>query len=144
MNDACSFAAAAPAPAPWRTQAARVVEELFPATSPETWNDLLDLRAHLLAGQDWNAALDLFLRCRERLETAHYLPFYRLRRLLTASLRLEAGEETGTLVRPLSELLNRHPASLADLKRAVRREIFEHAPELPRNARVPLHVVERP
>ncbi len=140
MNDAAS---AAPAPAPWRAQAARVVEELFPATPPETWNDLLDLRAHLLAGQDWNAALDLFLRCRERLEAGHYLPFYRLRRLLTASLRLEAGEETAAPLRPLAELLNRHPASLADLKRAVRREIFEHALELPRNARVPLHVVER-
>lgn len=129
--------------APWRAQAARVVEELFPATSTAAWNDLLDLREHFLHGRDWNAALDLFLRCRERLEADHYLPFYRLRRLLTASLRLEAGEEAAAPMRPLSELLNRHPASLADLKRAVRREIFEHSPEVPRNARVPLRVVER-
>ncbi len=33
----------------------------------------------------------MFLACRERLEAEQYLPFYRLRRLLAESLRLEAG-----------------------------------------------------
>lgn len=126
----------------WRAQAARVVEELFPVTATESWNDLLDLRAGLLRGDDWNAVLDLFLRCRERLEADHYLPFYRLRRLLTASLRLQASDNGGAPVRPLADLLRRHPASFADLQRALRREMFEHAPELPANARVSLRVVE--
>ena len=52
---------------------------------------LLDLRAHLLQGDDWEETLDLFLACRERLEAEHYLPFYRLRRLIANSLKLEAG-----------------------------------------------------
>ena len=43
---------------------------------------LLDLREHLLQGDDWEETLDLFLACRERLEAEHYLPFYRLRRLI--------------------------------------------------------------
>jgi hypothetical protein len=125
----------------WREQAARIVEELFPATPSAAWNDLLDLRGELLRGADWNRTLDLFLACRERLEADHYLPFYRLRRLLTASLRLEIGVQ-GTESASLVEVLHRNPRSLADVKRAVRRELFEHALELPA-AHIPVRVVER-
>lgn len=130
-------------PISWRHQAARIVEELFQVTPPGAWNDLLDLRQLLMHGTDWNRALDAFLGCRERLEADHYLPFYRLRRLLTASLRLEAGAETRTECGSLAELLRRRPASLADIKRTVRRELFEHSLDLPANHRTPLHVVER-
>ena len=80
----------------WRTDAARIVEELFRCTPTDSWNMLLDLREHLLGGDDWNETLDLFLSCRERLEAEQYLPFYRLRRLLAESLRLEAGAITRT------------------------------------------------
>ena len=128
------------ATASWRNQAARIVEELFPSTVSDAWNDLLDLRGELLRGADWNRTLDLFLACRERLEDDHYLPFYRLRRLLTASLRLETGVH-GAEAAPLVEVLRRNPRSLADVKRAVRRELFEHSLDLP--AHVAVRVVER-
>ena len=109
----------------WREDAARIVEELFPVSLPDTWDRLLDLRMSLLRTRDWNATLDLFLSCRELLEAEHYLPFYRLRRLLSGSLRLEAG--TGfTHVGSLEEILKRKHRSLADIRRAVTREIFEH------------------
>jgi hypothetical protein len=130
-------------PVSWRRQAAHIVEELFQVTAADAWDALLDLRQLLLHGSDWNRALDAFLGCRERLEADHYLPFYRLRRLLTASLRLEAGAETRTECGSLAELLQRRPASLADIKRTVRREMFEHSLDLPANHRIPLHVVER-
>jgi hypothetical protein len=141
VNTLCALPNPTAAPS-WREQAARIVEELFPVTATDAWNALLDLRGQLLGGADWNHTLDLFLACRERLESDHYLPFYRLRRLLTASLRLETGVdgvrgETSSL----GELLRRNPRSLADVKRAVRRELFEHSLDLP--AHVPVRVVER-
>jgi hypothetical protein len=109
----------------WRHDAARIVEELFRGTPAESWDMLLDLRQHLLDGQDWNETLNLFLLCRERLEAEQYLPFYRLRRLLAESLRLEASCDHGHVV-SLREVLRRKHRSLEDVRRAVRREIFEH------------------
>ena len=109
----------------WRNDAARIVEDLFRCTPADTWNMLLDLREHLLDGDDWNETLDLFLSCRERLESEQYLPFYRLRRLLAESLRLEAGRNQAH-VASLREVLRRKHRSLADIKRTVTREIFEH------------------
>lgn len=109
----------------WRTDAARIVEELFRCTPADSWNMLLDLREHLLGGDDWNETLDLFLSCRERLEAEQYLPFYRLRRLLAESLRLEAGRDHPH-VATLREVLRRKHRSLADIERTVTREIFEH------------------
>ena len=109
----------------WRSDAARIVEDLFRCTPSETWNMLLDLREHLLDGDDWNETLDLFLSCRERLESEQYLPFYRLRRLLADSLRLEAGRNQAH-VASLREVLRCKHRSLADIKRTVTREIFEH------------------
>ncbi len=124
----------------WRRDAARIVEELFVVTPSGEWDALLELRQLLIEGQNWSRTLDVFLACRRRLEADHYLPLYRLRRLLAASLRLEAvgiGLETG----PLELLLQGRHKSLADLKRRVRREWFEHLPNL-RDV-VPLRVVER-
>ncbi|HEY5813163.1 MAG TPA: hypothetical protein VIT23_10995, partial [Terrimicrobiaceae bacterium] len=90
----------------WRNDAARIVEDLFRTTPADTWDMLLDLRRHLLEGKDWSAALDLFLACRERLEAEQYLPFYRLRRLLADSLKLESREERAGLT-SLREVLRR-------------------------------------
>ncbi len=86
---------------------------------------LLDLREHLLDGDDWNETLDLFLSCRELLESEQYLPFYRLRRLLAESLKLEASRNQAR-VASLREVLRRKHRSLDDIKRTVTREIFEH------------------
>jgi hypothetical protein len=83
------------------------------------------LRQHLLNGHDWNETLNLFLLCRERLEAEQYLPFYRLRRLLAESLRLEASCDHSPVV-SLREVLRRKHRSLEDVTRTVRREIFEH------------------
>jgi hypothetical protein len=80
----------------WRASAARVVEELFPRTGPAAWDGLLDLRGRLLHGGSCEEVLEEFAACRQHLEEDHYLPFYRLRRLLAAHLRLE-GEHSVTL-----------------------------------------------
>ena len=123
----------------WKQDAAAIVEELFRVTPANRWDMLLDLRQHLLAGQDWNQTLDIFLACREGLEAEHYLPFYRLRRLLTESLRLETGSgETS-----LKQILWQKHRSLADVSRAVTRELFEHDLTASVDRPLELRVVER-
>jgi hypothetical protein len=77
---------------PWRVTASRVVEELFPVTPQGSWNALLDLRGLLISGNDWSEVLESFLSCRRQLEEDHYLPFYRLRKILAAHLQLENGD----------------------------------------------------
>lgn len=72
--------------------ASRVVEELFPVTSQDSWDELLELRGLLISGDDWSEVLECFLGCRRRLEEDHYLPFYRLRKILVAHLQLESSE----------------------------------------------------
>jgi hypothetical protein len=126
----------------WRHDAVRIVEELFPGAPREEWNLLLDLRAGLLRGDNWDTTLDVFLACRERLEEEQYLPFYRLRRLLTESLRLEAGRGKEHIA-PLKQVLMRKHRSLADIKRAVSREVFEHDLSATGCPAVELWVVER-
>jgi len=136
--------AVAAQPLPWRLVAARIVEELFPATNPESWDLLLDLREHLLANDRWEETLDCFLACRERLEADHYLPFFRLRKLLAGSLRLEVRiEEKEPLVQCLAKQFRTRHRSLADLRRALGRECFEHFLELPTPDGVRLAVLER-
>ncbi len=73
----------------WRSAAAKVVEELFPVSPQVDWDALLDLRGHLLNRGDCDGLLEAFAVCRRALEEEHYLPFYRLRRLIAAHLRLE-------------------------------------------------------
>lgn len=124
----------------WRQDAACIVEELFRATPPSSWDALLDLRQNLLHGTDWNHTLDIFLKCREQLEAEHYLPFYRLRNLLTGSLRLEAGQEKMP-VASLRQILRRQHRSLADIRRQVERDAFEHNLEIT-PAQFSLRVVE--
>jgi len=74
---------------PWRLTASKVVEELFGVTKENAWDDLLDLRGLLVQGSDWEEILECFLACRRKLEEDHYLPFYRLRKILAAHLQLE-------------------------------------------------------
>ncbi len=110
----------------WRRAAAAIVEELFLNTDPCEWNELLDLRTALLTGTDWSETLNLFLAVRVRLEAAHYLPFYRLRRLLASSLRLEIYRSGGSgSVAPLAEILRRPHPSLEHIKKVINREEFE-------------------
>ena len=126
----------------WRTDAARIVEDLFRCTPSDAWDLLLDLRQHLLQGDNWEETLDLFLACRQTLEAEHYLPFYRLRRLIANSLSLEAGTSQAH-VAPLREILRRKHRSLDDIKRTLRREIFEHDLGQAGIDRILLRVVER-
>lgn len=83
---------------PWRLTASKVVEELFQSTAETAWNDLLDLRGLLIHGNDWSEVLECFLGCRRKLEEDHYLPFYRLRKILVSHLQLE-GESLEKLLR---------------------------------------------
>jgi len=77
-----------------------VVEELFRATPETAWDDLLDLRGLLIRGIDWEEVLECFLGCRRKLEEDHYLPFYRLRKILVSHLQLEHdGASLETLLR---------------------------------------------
>ncbi|PTX95221.1 hypothetical protein DB345_13120 [Spartobacteria bacterium LR76] len=123
----------------WRHDAAGIVEELFRTTSPEYWDMLIDLRQELLHGRNWNTTFDLFLKCRLALETQHYLPFYRLRNLLAGSLRLEAhGEDIG-----LARILRRKHRSLADIRRHITRDLFEHELVESLDHPLKLEVVER-
>lgn len=109
----------------WRRDAANIVEELFRVTTPDAWDDLLELRGALLGGASLTRTLDVFLRCRERFEADHYLPLYRLRRLLAASLRVEAVN-LGTSPWTLEEILRAPLRSFAEIERRLRRECFEH------------------
>lgn len=90
---------AQPLRATWRATAAAVVEELFPCTGHAAWDGLLDLRGKLLHGGSCEEVLEAFAACRRALEDDHYLPFYRLRRLLAGHLRLEG--ETGVTLESL-------------------------------------------
>ena len=90
----------------WRLTAASVVEELFPVSRKDVWDDLLDLRGLLIRGEDWAEVLESFSLCRRTLEEDHYLPFYRLRKILTAHLQLENAEVS------LASLMRRRDFSL--------------------------------
>jgi hypothetical protein len=81
---------------PWRRRAALLVEELFPATLSHHWDLLLDLRAALLSGANWEETIQIFQQARTLLETDHYLPFFRLRRLLNSHLKLADTEVSAT------------------------------------------------
>jgi len=105
----------------WCDDAVKIVEQLFPVSPRESWDALLDLRMALRAGQDWERVLDLFLECRCLLESDNYLPLYRLRQLISQSLRLETVGSEG--VHSLRAILRRKHRSLADLRRAVRQPV---------------------
>ncbi|MBK1883329.1 hypothetical protein JIN85_12955 [Luteolibacter pohnpeiensis] len=92
----------------WRSTAAKVTEELFPVSPESTWNDLLDFRQMILHEENWERVLDAFLICRRKLEDDHYLPFYRLRKILASHLQLEnAGVSLEVLLRRKNFCLRR-------------------------------------
>ena len=82
-------------------------------TKPTAWDDLIDLRGLLISGTDWPEVLECFLSCRRKLEEDHYLPFYRLRKILSSHLRLE-GES-------LEKLLRRRDFSFARWQKKARK-----------------------
>lgn len=146
MNDVVTVGTKKSDGATWRNDAVAIVDALFPVCPTDTWDLLLDLRVELLAPSCWERVLDLFLICRERLELDHYLPFYRLRRLISNSLRLECGV-ANVAPRPsdLAALLALQPRSLAEIKRTIRREWFEHDVNLadPQSVKVRLTEIGR-
>jgi hypothetical protein len=91
----------------------------------------------LLAGGDWGEVLDHFLVCRWRLERDHYLPFYRLRRLLEGHLRLVTQGGAESEARTVRLALWRH-RGMDDLRRRAQREHWENgvAPAGPSGVRV--------
>jgi len=71
-------------------QASRMVEDLFQHTPPTCWDSLLDLRQALIHDGDSKQWLPLFQQCQRLLEEDHYLPFYRMRRVLQPT-RIASG-----------------------------------------------------
>ena len=120
----------------WRRDAARLAAELLCEVSPAAADEVLDLRSALLDGSvGAGGVLKTFFLARNRLESEHYLLFYRLRRVLEPALALSVqlpGEAVPSR-RPLDFLCR----DLAYLRRSVQRECFEHdlavtAPEVVR------------
>jgi len=111
----------------WQRDAVCLVEQILIQARPGQVDLLMDLRAALKSGGDWVRVMDLFLACRRELEQEHYLPFYRLRRLLGHWLALELRSEQDPEVRAdLRRLLRWKFASFAQLTAALDRERFEH------------------
>lgn len=110
----------------WRLSAARIVEELFEQLPARSFDLLLDLRKSLLEEADLSHVIDLFLACRREFESDAYLPFYRLRVLLAASLRLQGSGLFGELpLPPIEALLRKRHGSFAEWRRQLEREWFE-------------------
>ena len=127
----------------WRQDAVKIVEELLVLAPMSEADLLLDLRQSLRVGQDWALTLDLFLLCRRNLEIDYYLPFYRLRSLLTHWLKLEiSGEESSSQNSNLRSLLRLKYRSLAEIRCAMVRESFEHQTDFSKVSAADLKVVE--
>lgn len=110
----------------WSADAVAVVEQVLVRARPGQIDGLLDLRAGLKTGADWGRVMDLFLACRRVMEHDHYLPFYRLRRILAHWLALELRSERDPEVwADLRRLLRWKFRSLAELTAALERERFE-------------------
>lgn len=129
----------------WRLDAARIVEELFPQTAPEHWDLLLELHRGLMTGTNWHATLDCFLQCRFMLEADHYLPFFRLRRLIANGLRLEViSQDAAPEDREhLSTILTRKHRSLEHLRRSMHRDLFEAGFDVPDARDIQLLLTEK-
>lgn len=114
----------------WRRDAARLAAELLCQVSPGVADEVLDLRSALLdSGVGAEGVLKAFFSAKSRLESEHYLLFYRLRRVLEPALALNVllpGE-----VHPYRQSLDFRCRDLAQLRRAVQQECFEHHLEVP-------------
>ncbi|MGF1655379.1 MAG: hypothetical protein ACFCU3_00205 [Verrucomicrobiales bacterium] len=112
----------------WRAEATKIVEQLMTQCDSEHYDLLLELRGLLNKGRDWNTFISVFLMARHRMEAKHYLLFYRLRRLVVASLKLEVktGRPLPGGIFRLEALLLPNPRDLKDLSSQLSREMFEH------------------
>ncbi len=109
----------------WRRDAARLAAELLCEVSPAAADEVLDLRSALLDGTvGAEGVLKVFFLAKNRLETEHYLLFYRLRRVLEPALALSV-QLPGEAV-PFRHPLDFRCRDLAHLRRSVQRECFEH------------------
>ncbi len=138
----------------WRSQCAAIVEELFAATPKETWDALLDLRQSLLLSKDWEGMIRSFLVCRHLLERDHYLPFYRLRRLLAGSLELEViwSDAPDGQIQSLAQLLRDplaathtpiHDWLAQDDQSPVTNRLSAPIPRRPRRRPITYRIIER-
>jgi len=80
----------------WLSDAMQIVDDILSICGRSAWDDLLDLRLALAEGAEVTHIIDRFSRCRARHEENHYLPFFRLRRILSA----QAGFEEHLSIRP--------------------------------------------
>lgn len=107
----------------WRLDAARLAAELLRSVSPQAADEVLDLRSALLDSTITPARLlRIFLAAKNRLETEHYLLFFRLRRVLEPNLGLKLGRDDAGRIQPVDF----HFRSLAQLLRRARQNLFEH------------------
>ena len=108
----------------WRRDAARLAAELLCVVSPAAADEVLDLRSALLDGAaSAHQVLKTFFAARNRLETEHYLLFYRLRRVLEPAMCVEVSTDSGGAVRQEVDFTWH---GLGQVLRSVRRERFEH------------------
>lgn len=108
----------------WRRDAARLAAELLREVSPAAADEVLDLRMALLDGTvSPGGVLRAFFAARNRLESEHYLLFFRLRRVLEPALGVETTVAGGESRREAVDFRHR---DVRQLIRSLRRERFEH------------------
>ena len=108
----------------WRRDAARLAAELLCLVSPAAADEVLDLRSALLhGGVSAQEVLMTFFAARNRLETEHYLLFYRLRRVLEPALAIEVTRKN---VPPVRQSVDFSWHDVRQVLRSARRECFEH------------------
>lgn len=109
----------------WRLAAARLAAELLCVVTPGEADHALDLRMELLDFRTTpERLLRVFLQAKSRLESGHYLLFYRLRRVLEPALGLEVEVPSGEVMRLPVDFRFRE---VDHLLRRVRQEQFEHS-----------------
>ncbi|WP_050029376.1 hypothetical protein [Verrucomicrobium sp. BvORR034] len=107
----------------WRADAARLAAQLLCEVSPSAADEVLDLRMMLLDSQaSAQSVLSVFFAARNRLESEHYLLFFRLRRVLEPSFGLET---TAQDFPARQESVNFHCRDLRHLTRRAQQEAFE-------------------
>lgn len=116
--------AASSALAGWRRDAARLAAELLREVSPAAADEVLDLRMALLDGKATpGVVLRAFFAARNRLESEHYLLFFRLRRVLEPALGVEVAIPGGESSREAVDFRHR---DVGQMIRSLRRDRFEH------------------
>lgn len=108
----------------WRRDAARLAAELLCQVSPAVADEVLDLRSALLDSRITpGGLLRAFFAARNRLESEHYLVFFRLRRVLEPALGVEISTPGSG---PVREAVDFRYRDASQMIRGLRRERFEH------------------